>query len=54
MIFLPGIYWKYLVVASTLGFKYSFLENREKESSTKFLAVGWIVGFHIIEDLVKA
>jgi hypothetical protein len=55
MIFLSEIYCiLYLVVASILEFKYFFLENREKESSTKFLVVGWIVGLDIIEDFVKA
>jgi hypothetical protein len=52
--FLAGIYWKYLVVGLILGFKYSFLENREKESATKFLLVGWTVGLDIIVDLVQA
>jgi hypothetical protein len=41
-------------MASILGVKYSFLENRDKESSTKFLVVGLIVGYDIdIEDFVK-
>jgi hypothetical protein len=42
MIFLLGIYWKYLVMALILKFKYYFLENQEKVSSKKSLVVGWI------------